>query len=82
MLDLSFGIVPRWLRPQGSTSPGRSERAARELRDRILTGVLPAGSRVDLDAITEEFATSRTPVREALLELSFEGLVQVAPRSG
>jgi DNA-binding GntR family transcriptional regulator len=58
------------------------ERAARELRDRILTGALPAGSRIDLDAITEEFATSRTPVREALLELSFEGLVHVAPRSG
>lgn len=58
------------------------ERAARELRDRILTGALPAGSRLDLDAITEEFATSRTPVREALLELSFEGLVRVAPRSG
>lgn len=58
------------------------ERAARELRDRILTGTLPAGSRLDLDAITEEFATSRTPVREALLELSFEGLVRVAPRSG
>lgn len=58
------------------------ERAARELRDRILTGALPAGSRVDLDAITEEFSTSRTPVREALLELSFEGLVRVAPRSG
>src|SRR5271156_6590495 len=58
------------------------ERAARELRDRILAGVLPAGARVDLDAIGEEFATSRTPVREALLELSFEGLVEVAPRSG
>ncbi|MGV9408565.1 GntR family transcriptional regulator [Nocardia sp. NPDC003693] len=58
------------------------ERAARELRDRILTGTLPAGARIDLDAITEEFATSRTPVREALLELSFEGLVRVAPRSG
>jgi hypothetical protein len=36
------------------------ERAAREPRDRILTGALRAGSRVDLDAITEEFATSRT----------------------
>ncbi|MGV9737730.1 GntR family transcriptional regulator [Nocardia farcinica] len=58
------------------------ERAARELRDRILTGALPAGARLDLDAITEEFATSRTPVREALLELSYEGLVRVAPRSG
>lgn len=58
------------------------ERAARVLRDRILTGELSPGSRLDLDAITEEFATSRTPVREALLELSFEGLVRVAPRSG
>ncbi|MFC8528191.1 GntR family transcriptional regulator [Nocardia sp. NPDC057227] len=58
------------------------ERAARELRDRILTGAMAPGSRIDLDAITEEFATSRTPVREALLELSFEGLVRVAPRSG
>jgi DNA-binding GntR family transcriptional regulator len=58
------------------------ERAARELRDRILTGALPAGTRLDLDAITKEFATSRTPVREALLELSYEGLVRVAPRSG
>src|SRR6201987_3010048 len=58
------------------------ERAARELRDRILTGALPAGTRLDLDAITTEFATSRTPVREALLELSYDGLVKVAPRSG
>lgn len=58
------------------------ERAARELRNRILTGELTPGTRLDLDAITAEFATSRTPVREALLELSYEGLVQVAPRSG
>lgn len=58
------------------------ERAARELRNRILTGELAAGTRLDLDAITAEFATSRTPVREALLELSYEGLVRVAPRSG
>jgi DNA-binding GntR family transcriptional regulator len=57
-------------------------RAADELRNRILTGRLPAGARVDLDAITEEFGISRTPVREALLELSYEGLVDVAPRSG
>lgn len=58
------------------------ERAARELRNRILTGGLAPGTRLDLDAITAEFATSRTPVREALLELSYEGLVEVAPRSG
>jgi DNA-binding GntR family transcriptional regulator len=57
-------------------------RAARELRDRILTGRLSPGTRLDLDQITREFGTSRTPVREALLELSHEGLVAVAPRSG
>jgi DNA-binding GntR family transcriptional regulator len=57
-------------------------RAASELRDRILTGRLPPGSRIDLDGITREFGTSRTPVREALLELSYEGLVSVTPRSG
>jgi DNA-binding GntR family transcriptional regulator len=57
-------------------------RAASELRDRILTGRLRAGDRVDLDDIAREFRTSRTPVREALLELSYEGLVQVTPRSG
>ncbi len=57
-------------------------RAASELRDRILTGRLLPGSRLDLDEITQEFGTSRTPVREALLELSYEGLVSVTPRSG
>lgn len=57
-------------------------RAAGELRDRILTGRLRPGSRIDLDEITREFGTSRTPVREALLELSYEGLVVVNPRSG
>ncbi len=57
-------------------------RAAGELRDRILTGRLRPGDRLDLEQITSEFGISRTPVREALLELSFEGLVEVTPRSG
>ena len=57
-------------------------RAATELRDRILTGRLRAGTRLDLDEVASEFGTSRTPVREALLELSYEGLVVVTPRSG
>jgi DNA-binding GntR family transcriptional regulator len=57
-------------------------RAATELRDRILTGRVRPGSRLDLDEITREFGISRTPVREALLELSYEGLVSVTPRSG
>src|SRR6516162_7018185 len=56
--------------------------AANELRDRILTGRLRPGDRLDLEQLTREFGISRTPVREALLELSFEGLVAITPRSG
>jgi DNA-binding GntR family transcriptional regulator len=58
------------------------ERVCRVLRDRILTGALPPGSRIDLDAVATEFETSRTPVREACLELAHDGLVRIAPRSG
>ena len=56
--------------------------AASELRDRILTGRLRPGDRLDLDDLTSEFGISRTPIREALLELSYEGLVAITPRSG
>jgi DNA-binding GntR family transcriptional regulator len=52
------------------------------LRDRILTGRLRSGDRLDLDHLTAEFGISRTPLREALLELSYEGLVAITPRSG
>ena len=68
----------------GSRGIGRTvrARAAEELRNRILTGALAPGTRLDLDALTVEFGASRTPIREALLELSYDGLVEVAPRSG
>jgi DNA-binding GntR family transcriptional regulator len=72
-------------RPNGSGSRVGGTvraRAAEELRNRILTGALAPGSRLDLDGLCAEFGASRTPVREALLELSYEGLVDVAPRSG
>ena len=70
-------------RPTGAWIGGTVRaRAAEELRNRILTGALAPGTRLDLDALTAEFGASRTPIREALLELSYEGLVEVAPRSG
>jgi len=43
---------------------------------------LRPGDRLDLDQLTAEFGISRTPIREALLELSYEGLVVITPRSG
>ncbi len=50
------------------------ERVGRVLRERILSGVLEPGTRIDLDLTAAEFETSRTPVREACQELAQDGV--------
>lgn len=70
---------------QGSTSDGyrtMADIAYDELRRRILSGALPAGSRIDQDAEAERLNASRMPVREALRRLGAEGLVDIAPHRG
>jgi DNA-binding GntR family transcriptional regulator len=58
------------------------DRVGAELRSRIVSGLLPTGTRLDLDELAAEFGSSRTPVREALIQLSYEGLVEILPRRG
>lgn len=58
------------------------DRVAFALRQQILSGELAKDQRLELDELAAKFGTSRTPIREACLELSHEGLVEVAPRSG
>lgn len=53
-----------------------------ELRRRILSGALPAGSRIDQDAEAGRLNASRMPVREALRRLGAEGLVDITPHRG
>jgi DNA-binding GntR family transcriptional regulator len=55
------------------------EYAATVIRERILSGELEAGSRIDQDALAVEFGMSRMPIREALRELAVTGLVTVVP---
>jgi DNA-binding GntR family transcriptional regulator len=50
---------------------------ARVLRQRIVRGDLAAGTRITEEALAEEFAVSRGPIRDALTQLSFENLVEV-----
>lgn len=58
------------------------DRLATSLRDQILSGAIPLGSRLRQEAIAEEFGVSRTPVREALRKLQATGLVQLLPNRG
>lgn len=56
--------------------------AHERLRDSILNGQLQPGEIYNEVALAKELGISRTPVREALLELSAQGLVTFLPRKG
>ena len=57
-------------------------RVKEELREAILAGKLEPGTRLRAEAVAERLNTSRTPVREALVLLAREGLVEIEPRRG
>ena len=58
------------------------DRAVETLRGRILAGHFAGGERLGEVELAGELGMSRTPVRQALLRLSAEGLVEVAPNRG
>lgn len=55
---------------------------AQRIRELIVDGTLPPGSRVAEAAIAERLGVSRTPVRNALPALATEGLLEPAGRRG
>ncbi len=52
------------------------------LENAIVDGRYPPGARLDPEALAQEFACSRTPIREALQQLEASGLVKVMPKRG
>lgn len=58
-----------------------SQRVTESIRQLILNGELPPGSRIRQEELAERFGTSRIPVREALRRLESEGLVLLVPNS-
>lgn len=52
------------------------------IREAILDGVLPAGTRIDQNQLAADLNVSLVPVREALKKLEAEGFVHIVPRRG
>jgi len=52
------------------------------LRDLILKNVYRPNAVLQIDGLAEEFSVSATPVREALVRLESEGLVNLVPNKG
>jgi DNA-binding GntR family transcriptional regulator len=69
---------PSPLLPRGPLS----EKVAEVLRERIISGELPPGGRLNERELAAEFEVSRIPLREALPLLEAEGFITTAPRRG
>ncbi|RZF25760.1 GntR family transcriptional regulator [Paraburkholderia sp. UYCP14C] len=66
---------------QGAKETGTA-RVYVALRNEILTMKLAPGTHLDESGVAERFGVSRSPVREALVRLSAEGLVNILPNRG
>ncbi len=54
----------------------RTDQLCRDLQDEIFQGILNPGDRLDEQSLAERFNVSRTPVREALRQLTTSGLAE------
>jgi GntR family carbon starvation induced transcriptional regulator len=63
-------------------SLSHAERAYRRLRSEILYGDLMPGERLRAAELQDRFSLGLTPIREALMRLSSENLVEVDPNRG
>jgi DNA-binding GntR family transcriptional regulator len=61
---------------------GRNTELKTQLEREIVSGALRPGQRLDELSLATRFEVSRTPVREALLQLASIGLVEMRPRRG
>lgn len=59
-----------------------TEQAADAIRARIVSGELQFGEALSEIALATELGVSKTPVREAFLQLKTEGLVEIMPQRG
>lgn len=91
MSDISSLMIPAYAEQvrggkvsgKGKTAKSRvthAEAVRMGIESDIFTGKLPPGSPIDEEAIAERYSVSRTPVREAMLQLLESGLIEKRSR--
>lgn len=77
MVDASGSLRP--IRREGSSL---ADVAYRRISEALLTGQIPPGERLVMDQLADQLQISRTPVRDALLRLERENLIEPTGRRG
>src|SRR6267378_5630148 len=77
-------VIPRRSPARSARTLDRDRQAApqvfEQLRKLIISLALPPGSPLSRNALAEQFGVSSTPIRDALMRLEEEGLVEVFPQ--
>jgi len=73
-------VVNETVEMTSSNKQTQTDKLAAEIGDAILSGALAPGTRLDEHGLAEQYAVSRTPVREAIRSLAATGLVELRPR--
>src|SRR5499433_3624669 len=60
-------------------SPSRSDRVYRQLRERLMRGILKPHQRLRIRELAAALGTSETPVREAIFQLVRDGGLELKP---
>lgn len=68
--------------PPAAVRTSLVDAAYEAVRQRILDNVYPPGHQALEQALAEELGISRTPLREAMIRLRNEGLLEIVPRHG
>lgn len=61
---------------------GLADQAYATLRTAILAHELPPGARLSVPVVAEQLGISRSPAREAIARIAYEGLADVTPHRG
>lgn len=70
------------MKPIGRRPATLADSAYRQISDALLTKSIEPGTRLVMDQLAEKLDISRTPVRDALLRLEREGLIEATGRRG
>jgi DNA-binding GntR family transcriptional regulator len=86
MVASSTGTVlelpERRQRPKGKGLTSLAEKAYREIKQMVLENRVHGGEYLFEDDLARAVGMSRTPLREALVQLQNEGLIAIVPRRG